>query len=487
LSSLKFLSDRGVFARAKTCFPPQTIPAWISIFTGVNPGKHGVFSFFKTTPRGIYINNALDIKYPPIYELFSIMRRPCVLVNVPLSYPFPILYGVGIADWLSPHRNYVIRFRKRKKISDILSEYSFIDPKLKRHLDDRNVCEGVGLKIDRNSWVIESLLEMEEFENYFIVISELDWIFHRYYHLIRIGKQPSHITRLIAKIDRQISRIIDKALKRGLQVFVISDHGFSVYRRIVFVNEILRRMGFARGVSIRLLSSSLRRKVGIKSIRHTYRLPIRYSILNNMWSILLGLKLSVPFGARIYRHIIRGKYRLLVDKDKSMAYCLMNIPAFYIMVNKHIVANPPQLAEILIKRLQRLHDTEGSKIFSIVAAREKLYRGPYVNHAPHIGIFGNVNAHYITSAILTGCIMIKKLVNYHDFYGIFIAYGDGIPHIHPKSVSIYDLVPTMLATEGLPIPIDTDGRDILSRPATRKNYLGLWKITRRLGRIRRAK
>ena len=32
--------------RLKSIFPPDTVPAWITIFTGLNPAKHGlVYSF----------------------------------------------------------------------------------------------------------------------------------------------------------------------------------------------------------------------------------------------------------------------------------------------------------------------------------------------------------------------------------------------------------------------------------------------------------
>ena len=38
--------DQGIRATLASTIPPVTPPAWTSMATGVNPGKHGVFDFF---------------------------------------------------------------------------------------------------------------------------------------------------------------------------------------------------------------------------------------------------------------------------------------------------------------------------------------------------------------------------------------------------------------------------------------------------------
>src|SRR5918997_3578564 len=41
----KALMDRSASGVLTSTVPPYTPPGWTSIFTGVNPGKHGIFGF----------------------------------------------------------------------------------------------------------------------------------------------------------------------------------------------------------------------------------------------------------------------------------------------------------------------------------------------------------------------------------------------------------------------------------------------------------
>ena len=481
LSSVKYLMERGIHATAKTCFPPQTIPAWISIFTGVNPGKHGVFSFFKSAKREIKINCALDVKFPTVYELFSLMRIPVVMVNVPLSYPFPLLYGLGISDWLSPSKRIFVNMKDLpRSVVRIAQDFEFIDPSMKKFLSDRKMCMELSRKIDKRRWVVEGLLECERFEDFFVVVSMLDWVFHRYYRQIKSGRPPRHILKLLSSVDRYISAIIRKAMKRGLKIFIISDHGFRVYNKIICINDLLRKLKYARGVSLRFISKRTK-KVGLRSLRKTESRPLRYEFIGTLWSLAINFKLTYPYGSSVYNYILKSGYRLLVDREKSKAYALMNIPAFFIVVGS-MCSSDMLTIDGLIHRLRSLRDWNGAKIFSVVEKREKLYSGPYIRLAPHIGIFGNVDAGYLTSAILTGRLVVHRTTNYHDFDGIFIAYGEDIDHRDLGVVSIYDFVPTLMASRGLPIQKSCDGNSLIKQEVKFRDYLRKWKLARKIRR-----
>ncbi|MCH7913531.1 MAG: alkaline phosphatase family protein [Deltaproteobacteria bacterium] len=67
-----FLRD-GASGTLLSTHPPVTCPAWPTMFTGVNPGKHGVFSF--TCRHGVrgrpHTASSLDVRAPTVWELLG--------------------------------------------------------------------------------------------------------------------------------------------------------------------------------------------------------------------------------------------------------------------------------------------------------------------------------------------------------------------------------------------------------------------------------
>jgi len=479
LRSVDFLARRFSRAIAKTCFPPQTVPAWISIFTGVNPGKHGLFSFFSTSRGAIRVNTSLDVKFPYVFEILSMLRKSVVLINVPLSYPFKILYGVAISDWLAPHRVVMVRHEKKNLISDIATRSLFLNPALRGILGWHRFAELLVRELEIRRWLIEGLLELEFLENYFIVISDVDWLMHSFYHLMINGRIPKFVHNVLRKVDKLIDSIIRKALKRDMDIVVVSDHGFRVYNKIVFVNTILKKLGLVRGLSIRKISSQRKAKVGLKSLLGGEKRNVAKGFAEKIFSSLQRIPLSPEIHRRIYKSIMRGNIRLFVDTERSLVFSLLNVPAFFIKVNRK-VRNKDAYINYTVRALSRIKDRYGRKIFGLVARREELYWGPYVRYAPHIGFFGNIKAKYITSAILMGTTILSKVTNYHDFDAIFIAKSEDIPTGRLGIISIYDIAPTLYTLLGVSPQKGIDGKSLANKDVGTRDYTMRWSIASRI-------
>src|SRR3989442_15371693 len=50
LPVLRGLLARGAYGRLRSTIPAATFPAWTSLATGVNPGRHGVLDFAERIP-----------------------------------------------------------------------------------------------------------------------------------------------------------------------------------------------------------------------------------------------------------------------------------------------------------------------------------------------------------------------------------------------------------------------------------------------------
>ena len=110
LPNLSELCSRGSWGRLRSTVPPLTAPAWSSFATGVNPGKHGVFQFFQPRgQKGPTVNfealvNGTAIRAPTLWQILSAAELRVGLVNVPMTYPPPVVAGFVVAGMPAPLR-----------------------------------------------------------------------------------------------------------------------------------------------------------------------------------------------------------------------------------------------------------------------------------------------------------------------------------------------------------------------------------------------
>ena len=70
---LKQACESGVKAVLESTVPPVTPVAWTSLMTGVNPGKHGIFSFTRPRDDNAYASlpqNRLNMRVPTLFDYF---------------------------------------------------------------------------------------------------------------------------------------------------------------------------------------------------------------------------------------------------------------------------------------------------------------------------------------------------------------------------------------------------------------------------------
>ncbi|RLF18981.1 MAG: nucleotide pyrophosphatase, partial [Thermoprotei archaeon] len=90
LKALKEIIDDSVRYYMRSCYPPITIPAWISMFTGRTPGELGIYGFRHRKPgdvRASYIVNSRYVKERTIWEELSRKGMKVGVIGVPPTYP----------------------------------------------------------------------------------------------------------------------------------------------------------------------------------------------------------------------------------------------------------------------------------------------------------------------------------------------------------------------------------------------------------------
>jgi len=85
LPALASLQQRGFSALLRSSWPPMTDCAWTSAFTGVNPGKHGIFGSWYRAPGAYECRyfSGRDRRSKALWELGSEARF--LVWNVPMA------------------------------------------------------------------------------------------------------------------------------------------------------------------------------------------------------------------------------------------------------------------------------------------------------------------------------------------------------------------------------------------------------------------
>jgi predicted AlkP superfamily phosphohydrolase/phosphomutase len=128
MPALAALRARGVSGVLSSTTPAYTPPAWVSMLTGVNPGRHNVYGFLSTTPQEeVKIAHSGTIAATPIWRFANDRETSIGVYNVPMTYPpaevangFMVSGGLA-AGWTSPD---VEGFASDPEIARIVAQVS---------------------------------------------------------------------------------------------------------------------------------------------------------------------------------------------------------------------------------------------------------------------------------------------------------------------------------------------------------------------------
>ncbi len=102
LPTLGTLLERGASGPLESQIPPWTASAWPSLYTGTNPGKHGVFGFLAFEDYDWDVVDATHVRSPPVWQLLDHHGLRSVVVNVPVTHPPGPFDGALVPGYAAP-------------------------------------------------------------------------------------------------------------------------------------------------------------------------------------------------------------------------------------------------------------------------------------------------------------------------------------------------------------------------------------------------
>ncbi|HXJ35654.1 MAG TPA: alkaline phosphatase family protein, partial [Candidatus Eisenbacteria bacterium] len=267
LPVLEGLMRRGACGRLRSTTPPATFPAWTSLTTGMNPGRHGVLDFTERVPGTYRVRfvNGSHRQVPALWTRLAARGARTAVVTVPGTYP-PEPCGVMVSGWDSPLTTAV--------------DGSFVHPRsfydeMRRVVgrlpfaDFQEVTTGPGWHeralaslldgIDRRTRLVRHLLGRERWDLLMVVFGESDTVAHHFWRFCDPAS-PRFVPSPFAGAIERVYRALDAALGEILAaapeeatVAIVSDHGSGgASDRVVHLNRRLAAcglLGFERAPS----------------------------------------------------------------------------------------------------------------------------------------------------------------------------------------------------------------------------------------------
>jgi predicted AlkP superfamily phosphohydrolase/phosphomutase len=486
LPNLERICSDGVCEPLESQMPPWTPSAWPSMYTGVNPGKHGVFGFVDYDGYDWRVVAGDDVKEHSLWTLLDHHGLSSVVVNVPVTHAPDEIDGAVIPGFIAPedppcHPDDVLT-EVREAIGDyrVYPAYARDD---EGWSDEERMEEYETLTRMRGE-AFDYLAAEYEPDFGFLQFQKTDTVFHEF------GGDWPKIRRVYEAMDEQVGTILENHDPK--RVFVASDHGMGKYEKEEFrVNEFLRDRGYVKATqggkgmpSWNPIRNQLREGKDDDTWEPSFTEKVAATAASfgiTTKRIGLGLnKLGLDDVAR--RYAPDGVVRTAstqVDFPASKAYMRARTE---LGVRINLEGRDPegvvpeaeyeQVRAEIIEQLESVTAPDGEPVFEEVAPREEYFSGPYVDKGVDIVTIPTDFNHFLSAQLLGEEFGEPTEPWNHKLDGVFAAAGEGIDvEAGAADAHLFDVAPTILAALGLPVSDRMDGRVLPAVEATEEwNY-----------------
>lgn len=466
--NLQSVVDDGVSGQLKSQVPPWTPSAWPSLYTGTNPGKHGVFDFLTFDGYDWDVVNATHVRERPLWELLSVLGHTSVVVNVPVTAPPSPFDGALVPGYTAPEAPTCHPDGVFDRMSEAVGGYRVYPRPASEYSDPYDRYREV-IKMRGDAFLF--LADEYDPEFGFVQFQQTDTVFHD-----RPGDHEA-VRAVYRAVDAEIGRIIDA--QDPDNVFLVSDHGMGRYENYEFrVNDFLRARGYlttcrgGRGMPDWSTIYQRRLRVGDEPTGYHPSLLDRAASTaarlgftkQRVEDALDKVGLAKPIGRRLPASTIQAGTEH-VDFAASTAY-MRSRSELGVRINlsgrePDGVVPPEEYESVrseLIETLATVETPSGDPVFSDVAPREAYFWGPAVEDAVDI-VTVPAGFDHLLSATLEGEQFGPPTQRWdHKLEGLIAATGTAIDsNGSVEGAHLFDVAPTVLASLGVPVDERMDG------------------------------
>ena len=470
IPNLERLYNNSSVDSLRSQLPPWTPSAWPSMYTGVNPGKHGVYSFLHFDGYDWDVVNRSHVKEYAIWELLSRKGLSSVVVNVPATHPPREFDGVLLPGYMAPEDPESHPPDVWDELDTELDGYSLYGDTLRSNRSDTEVADDLRDLTRMRGDAFRYLVADRDPEFGFVQFQGTDTVYHQF------PDNEALIRRVYSAVDREVGDILDSC--NPDLTLVVSDHGLGPMDGREFrVNEYLRDSGYVtttttgsgmpswksivsqertneggsggmKAVAKTALDQAAR--VGITSQRigaFLRRLGLEDWVLETVPVDLVRTgteQIDFPVSSAYMR--VRTEMGVRLNLDGREPAGVVSDTAY------------EQVRTELIAALEQLRTPDGDPVFQDVFRREDVFDGPYTDDAPDIVTVPHNFDHLLVSTLKGDTFGDPTEPWEHKRDGVIMAAGDRIDtDTDLGGAHLFDIAPTILASFGLPVAERMDG------------------------------
>jgi len=469
---LETLVGRGYAGELQSGIPPWTPSAWPTLFTGTNPGRHGVYGFLEFDGYDWGVADRSSVQEYALWEILDDHDYTSVVVNVPMTHPPREIDGAVVPGYIGPDDPECVPADALEAVRAELGEYSIYPPKGDHVTREEHVAACRDLARSRGV-AFRTLADRFDPEFGFLQFQVTDTVFHEH------PSEWDAVTSIYEAVDEQITAVLEACQPRN--VLVVSDHGMGEYTGVEFrINDFLRDRGYIEtrrdGEGMPSFDAIERNELRTDDgggadtgvLTRLARTAARFGVTSQrLQRVLSPLGLDEWVAAQVPTDAVRAATER-VDFANSTAYCRSRIE---LGVRINLEGREPagvvprsdyeRVRETLVQELRAVRTPDGEPVFELVAPREEVFGGPRLTDAPDVVTIPAEFDHFLSGTLHGEQFGSPSEPWNHKRDGLLVAVGDDLATdamSGAERAHILDVAPTVLGTFDITPTDRMDGR-----------------------------
>ncbi len=242
----------------RSTIPPVTVPAWMAMMTGKDPGQLGFYGFTDRIDYSYQINTLIthaSVKSKTIWDYLGESGYRSIVMNLPQTYPPKEINGIMISSFLTPDKllSYTYPDEIKDELDSIADGNYIIDAENFRTTDKQKLLSELYEMTEKRFKIIRNFIKNKDWELFIAVEMGIDRLHHGFWSFCfedhRLYDDQSEFKNSILDfykyIDKELRELI-RTFDDDTELMIVSDHGAKNLKGTFCINDWLVANGYLK-------------------------------------------------------------------------------------------------------------------------------------------------------------------------------------------------------------------------------------------------